>query len=79
MDNNKRQINPEGSLTLQRKVKLSVSKEMADLSIAKQTSKSPMFPKNLMEVILQNENVKKALVRVEANKGSPGIDGMSSR
>jgi RNA-directed DNA polymerase len=78
MDNKQRQNNPKGSLNLNDKVKPNSNKKMADLSVSKQISKSPIFPENLMEVILQNENVKKALVRVETNKGSPGIDGMST-
>lgn len=31
----------------------------------------------LMEVVLRRENLMKALKRVKANKGSPGVDGMS--
>lgn len=30
-----------------------------------------------MEVVCERENLKKALQRVKANKGSPGIDGMT--
>ena len=31
----------------------------------------------LMEEVLRRENLKKALERVQDNKGSPGVDGMS--
>jgi len=30
-----------------------------------------------MEVICERENLKEALKRVKANKGSPGVDGMT--
>ncbi|MGG2142409.1 hypothetical protein [Symbiopectobacterium sp. RP] len=30
-----------------------------------------------MEVILNQENLKQALKRVKANKGAPGVDGIS--
>jgi RNA-directed DNA polymerase len=30
-----------------------------------------------MEAVCERENLKKALHRVKANKGSPGVDGMT--
>jgi RNA-directed DNA polymerase len=38
---------------------------------------SPASTNQLMEEICERENLKKALQRVKANKGSPGIDGMT--
>jgi RNA-directed DNA polymerase len=38
---------------------------------------SPASTERLMEEVLEAENLKKALKRVKANKGSPGIDGMT--
>ncbi|EBS9006924.1 group II intron reverse transcriptase/maturase [Salmonella enterica] len=38
---------------------------------------SPSSEDNLMEVILNQENLKQALKKVKANKGAPGVDGIS--
>jgi len=46
-------------------------------SVAKHRSESPAGTGQLMEEICQAENCKQALARVKANKGSPGIDGMT--
>lgn len=48
----------------------------ADSFVSRKIAKSPMYPKKLMEEIVHAENVKRALARVEANEGSPGIDKM---
>lgn len=40
-------------------------------------SESPMFGSNLMEAILDRNNLKRALRRVNSNKGAPGVDGMT--
>lgn len=45
--------------------------------VAKHKSESPASSEQLMEEICQAENCKQALARVKANKGSPGIDGMT--
>src|SRR5438876_8169673 len=37
---------------------------------------SPAIPEQVMEEVCQRENLKRALRRVKATKGSPGIDGM---
>jgi RNA-directed DNA polymerase len=45
--------------------------------VAKRRAESPAMDESLMEVICERENCKQALVRVRANKGSPGVDGMT--
>ena len=42
---------------------------------ARHAPKSPARSDRLMEEILDRENLKEALRRVKANKGSPGVDG----
>jgi RNA-directed DNA polymerase len=39
-------------------------------------TESPASPECLMEEVCQRDNLVKALKRVKANKGNPGIDGM---
>ncbi len=43
---------------------------------AKRVCKSPAIPEQVMEEACGRENCLRALRRVKANKGSPGIDGM---
>jgi RNA-directed DNA polymerase len=43
--------------------------------VAKCEPERPAVTSSLMEVVCERENLKKALHRVKANKGSPGIDG----
>jgi len=43
---------------------------------AKRACESPAIPEQLMEEVCGRENCLRALRRVKANKGSPGIDGM---
>src|SRR6516225_9545817 len=40
-------------------------------------TESPASTNQLMEEVCERENLKRALQRVKANKGSPGIDGMT--
>src|SRR5829696_4610753 len=40
-------------------------------------SESPARTDRLMEEVCERENLKEALKRVKANKGSPGVDGMT--
>ena len=44
---------------------------------ATRTTESPADTKQLMEEVCQRANLIEALRRVQANKGSPGIDGMT--
>ena len=45
--------------------------------MAKQDARSPTQIHSLMEEVCQRDNLWKALKRVQANKGAPGVDGMS--
>jgi len=44
---------------------------------AKRQAESPAIGERLMEEVCERENCKQALARVKANKGSPGVDGMT--
>lgn len=44
---------------------------------AKRRAESPAIAEQLIEEICERENCKQALARVKANKGSPGVDGMT--
>src|SRR5579864_4477458 len=44
---------------------------------AKRGTESPAITEQLMEEVCERENCKQALKRVKANKGSPGVDGMT--
>jgi len=44
---------------------------------AKRSTESPAVTERLMEEVVERENLKEALRRVKANKGSPGVDGMT--
>src|SRR6202790_416528 len=44
---------------------------------AKRRTESPASTEQLMEEVCERENCKQALARVKANKGSPGVDGMT--
>jgi RNA-directed DNA polymerase len=46
-------------------------------STAKRGTESPAITESLMEEVCERENCKQALKRVKANKGSPGVDGMT--
>ena len=46
--------------------------------IAARLTKSPTGDDRLMEMILERGNMRKALRRVEKNKGAPGVDGMKT-
>src|SRR5438445_11271862 len=44
---------------------------------ARNDPESPASTNRLMEEVCERENLKEALRRVKANKGSPGVDGMT--
>src|ERR1700704_5210567 len=54
-----------------------VGREGAGPVVAKGEPERPAVTNSLMEAVCERENLKKALRRVKANKGSPGVDGMT--
>jgi hypothetical protein len=53
------------------------SAEGTESLAAKRRSESLAIGERLMEEVCERENCKQALARVKANKGSPGVDGMT--
>jgi RNA-directed DNA polymerase len=53
------------------------SQEGTESLTAKRGAESPAIGERLMEEVCERENCKQALARVQANKGSPGGDGMT--
>ena len=53
-----------------------VTRGDAESVMAKREPERPAVS-SLMEAVCERENLKKALRRVKANKGSPGVDGMT--
>jgi RNA-directed DNA polymerase len=51
--------------------------EGTESSTGKRGTESPAITERLMEKVCERENCKQALKRVKANKGSPGVDGMT--
>ena len=51
--------------------------EGTELPVALRNSESPTRTDSLMEEVCQRDNLWKALTRVRANKGAPGVDGMT--
>src|SRR5262249_2650496 len=54
-----------------------VGREDAEPVVAKCEPERPAVANSLMEAVCERENLKKALRRVKANQGSPGVDGMT--
>ena len=52
-------------------------REGTDASGARNGTENPASTNRLMEAVCERENLKAALRRVKANKGSPGVDGMT--
>ena len=55
----------------------STSQEGTESLTAKREAESPAIGERLMEEVCERGNCKQALARVQANKGSPGVDGMT--
>jgi RNA-directed DNA polymerase len=53
------------------------SDEGTETLTAKRNAESPAITEQWMEEVCERENCKQALARVKANKGSPGMDGMT--
>src|SRR5713226_2203817 len=51
--------------------------EVTESFSAKHAPENPATTNQLMEEVCERENLKRALHKVKANKGSPGIDGMT--
>jgi RNA-directed DNA polymerase len=49
----------------------------SESSVAKRETEGPASTEFLMEEVCERENLRRALKRVMANKGSPGVDGMT--
>jgi RNA-directed DNA polymerase len=56
---------------------LRATMEGTESPMAKSRAESPAIAEQLMEEVCERENCKQALARVKANKGSPGVDGMT--
>jgi RNA-directed DNA polymerase len=52
-------------------------REGTESPMAKRKTESPAISEALMEEVIERENLKQALRRVKANRGSPGVDGMT--
>ena len=52
-------------------------REGTESSGAMNGPESPVSTDRLMEEVIERENLKNALQRVQANQGSPGVDGMT--
>lgn len=53
------------------------SEEGTESLVAAREAESPAQIEELMEEVCERENCKQAMARVKANKGSPGMDGMT--
>src|SRR6266705_5220299 len=52
-------------------------REEAGTCVARNGTENPASTNQLMEAVCERENLRAALRQVKANKGSPGVDGMS--
>ena len=51
--------------------------EGTESPVAERKTESPAISERLMEEVIERENLKEAIKRVKANRGSPGVDGMA--
>jgi len=77
MGDEERQPIPRGNSRRQAGVKPRGGVERADSPIMRQSAEGPMYGEDLMEEVCERNNLLAALRRVRANRGSPGVDGMT--
>jgi len=58
---------------------LRTAEQGSEMLTAKRVHETPADTERLMEEVCERENCQQALKRVKANKGSPGVDGMTVR
>jgi RNA-directed DNA polymerase len=54
-----------------------IAQQSAEMSIASYLTDPSTGGSRLMEIILERENMRRALQKVRSNKGAPGVDGMT--
>ena len=54
-----------------------IAQQSAEMAIASYLTDPSTGANRLMEIILERENMHRALKRVRSNKGAPGVDGMT--
>ena len=54
-----------------------IAQQSAEMAIASCLTDPSTGGNRLMEIILERENMHRALKRVRSNKGAPGVDGMT--
>jgi RNA-directed DNA polymerase len=67
-------VNERGS---RRYVLMIIAQQSPEMTIASYLSDPSTGGKQLMEIICERENMRRALQRVRSNKGAPGVDGMT--
>jgi RNA-directed DNA polymerase len=58
---------------------LALHRGRVEAFISPRVRESPTIPLTVMQEVLRPENLQAALARVQANKGAPGVDGMTVR
>ena len=56
---------------------MSIRQQLLEMFVASHDFESPTVRYQLMELIVERENMARALKRVRRNKGKPGVDGMT--
>lgn len=77
MSGTRQNIELELAFEPSQEVKPCDSAEGTEPPVARPERESPWYGERLMEEVCERENLKEALERVEENRGSPGVDGMT--